>query len=157
MEARPPLDEGRMDRDLRCRPGYTIQFCKHGANSYKQHNLCAKQSPERHCSMKDFSERIFQYRHFLSQRRNETSRGEEDGGGGNFITHDLYSAARSPAGLSIAWQTWNPDQDLDLCFGTLHQHFSAGLDESLICSSTIISMHVHNLGRIYTKCEHAFS
>lgn len=102
MEARPPLDEGRMDRDLRCRPGYTIRFCKHGANSYKQHNLCAKQSPEHHCSMKDFSERIFQYRHFLSQRRNETSHGEEDGGGGNFITHDLYSAARSPAGLSIA-------------------------------------------------------
>lgn len=28
--------------------------------------------------------------------------GEEDGGGGRLVTHDLYSVARSPAGLSIA-------------------------------------------------------
>lgn len=103
MEARPPPGEGRMDReDWRCRPGYMIQFCKHRANAYKQRHPCAKHSPEHHRSTKDFSERTFQYRHFLSQRRNETSHGEEDRGGGSFVTHDLNSAARSPAGLSIA-------------------------------------------------------
>lgn len=37
----------------------------------------------------------------------------------------------------------------------LHQLFSGGLDESLICSSTVIPTYVHNLGRIYTEFEHA--
>lgn len=96
----------------------------------------------------------------LAPRLNEGMRppvGQEDGGGGRSVLHDLHSAARSPAVLSIVWQTWNPDQVLDLCFGMLYQCFSAGLDESLICSSTIISMYVHNLGRVCVIFKHAFS
>jgi len=113
--------------------------------------------PELHHSTVDFSGSIFQCWDFLGQRKNEASCGAEDGGGGSVITRDLYLAARSPAGLNIAWQTWNPDQVFDLCFGMLYQQFSAGLDESLICSSTIISMHVHNLRRIYIIFEHTSS